>query len=158
MKTVTTTIDVDAGPEHVWATLTDFDAYPEWNPFVTAIDGTVAEGERLSVRIEPPEGRGMGFTPRVTAAVPGERLEWLGKLGVRGLFDGRHEFRLEALDDGRTRLHHGESFSGLLVGLLLDEGDIQSGFEAMNETLKARVESGVTSPVGAGDDADRAAA
>ncbi|QIO23349.1 SRPBCC domain-containing protein [Haloarcula sp. JP-L23] len=158
MKTVTTTVDIDATPEDVWATLTDFDAYPEWNPFVTAIEGTVAEGERLSVRIDPPEGRGMGFEPRVTAADPGERLEWVGKLGVRGLFDGRHEFRLEPLDDGGTRLHHRESFSGLLVGLLLNEADIRAGFEAMNEALKTRVESAAPSPAGNGDDTDPVAA
>ncbi|MBX0347850.1 MULTISPECIES: SRPBCC domain-containing protein [Haloarcula] len=140
MRTIETTIDVDATPADVWATLTDFESYPEWNPFVTAIEGTPTAGDRLDIRIEPPEGRGRGFKPRVTAADPGERLAWLGRLGVPGLFDGRHEFRLEELDDGRTRLHHSESFSGLLVGLLLDEANIRAGFEAMNEALRARVE------------------
>ena len=37
--TVTTTIDIDAGPHAVWDVLTDFPAYPEWNPFMASIDG-----------------------------------------------------------------------------------------------------------------------
>jgi hypothetical protein len=133
MRTIETTIDIDATPETVWETLLDFESYPEWNSFVTEIRGTAREGERLRIRIQPPEGRGMSFSPRVTAAVPGERLEWLGHLGIRGLFDGRHEFRLEPLTGDRTRFVHRESFAGLLVGLFLDEADTRNGFERMNE-------------------------
>lgn len=140
MTTIKTTIDIYAPAASVWETLLDFDAYPEWNPFVTRISGTPAEGERLEVRIEPPGGRAMTFTPRVTAATPGERFEWLGKLFVPGLLDGRHEFRLEPLGEDRTRLHHSESFSGLLVGLFLDVDATRRGFRMMNEALKARTE------------------
>jgi hypothetical protein len=141
MKTIETTIDIHAPASAVWATLVDFDAYPEWNSFVTRISGTPTEGERLEVRLDPPGSREMTFKPRVTAATPNEHLEWLGRLFVPGLLDGRHEFRLEALGENRTRLHHGESFSGLLVGLVLDVGGTRRGFEAMNEALKIRAET-----------------
>ena len=144
MQTIETTIDIDATPEQVWATLTEFDAYADWNPFITDASETATEGSRLRIHIEPPEGRAATFTPTVTAAVPGERLEWLGKLGVRGLFDGRHEFTLDAIEGERTRLVQRERFSGLLVGLLLDEDDISEGFEQMNATLKERVEAVVS--------------
>ncbi|MUV89593.1 SRPBCC domain-containing protein [Halapricum sp. CBA1109] len=140
MNTIERTIDIAASPASVWATLVDFPAYPEWNPFVTAVDGDAVVGEQLSVRVEPPEGRAMTFSPTVTTAVPNEHLEWVGRLLVRGLFDGRHEFRLEPTAEDHTRFVHREHFSGLLVGLLLDEGDIGAGFEAMNEALKTRVE------------------
>ena len=141
MATIETTTTISASPEAVWETLVDFDAYTQWNPFVTAAEGDPEVGERLRIRIAPPGGRAMTFKPVVTAADPGERLEWLGHLGVRGLFDGRHEFRLSELDDGRTELVHRETFGGLLVGLLLDEQRIKSGFRAMNAALKARVEA-----------------
>ncbi|WP_276272322.1 SRPBCC domain-containing protein [Haloarcula litorea] len=143
MRTIETTIDVDATPEELWETLVAFEDYPEWNPFVTAIEGVPAVGERLSVTVDPPRGRGMTFRPRVTAAEPGERLEWLGRLVVPGLFDGRHEFRIEGLGGGRSRLLHRESFTGLLVGLLLDESDVRAGFEAANAAFKTRVEERV---------------
>lgn len=146
MTTIETSIDIYAPASTVWTTLVDFDAYPEWNPFVKRIDGVPAEGERLEVRIEPPGSRGMTFKPRVTAAQPEERFEWLGNLFVPGLFDGRHEFRLEALDKDHTRLHHSESFSGLLVGLLLDRDATRHGFELMNEALKTRAETTGNNP------------
>jgi len=146
MNTVEATTVIAASPETVWETLVDFDSYTDWNPFVVSAAGTPAVGERLAVRIHPQNKRQMGFKPRVTAAVPGERLEWLGHLGVRGLFDGRHEFCLEPLADGRTELVQRETFSGLLVGLLLDEGSIRSGFRAMNAALKERAEATGTVP------------
>ncbi|MFC6864930.1 SRPBCC family protein [Halomicroarcula sp. GCM10025817] len=150
MKTIETSIDIAAPAADVWATLTDFESYGDWNPFVSEISGTVAEGERLRVRLDPPEGRAMTFKPRVTAVVPGERLEWLGHLLVPGLFDGRHEFRLERLGDDHTRFYHRESFSGVLVGLFLDAADVRNGFEGMNEALRTRVEGRAVEEPGAG--------
>jgi hypothetical protein len=58
-----------------------------------------------------------------------------------GLFDGEHGFRLEAIAGG-CRLHHGETFGGILVplfGRMLD--DTERGFAALNGALKERVES-----------------
>lgn len=140
MRSIETTIDIDASPAAVWAVLTDFAAYPEWNPFVQRIDGLPTDGKRLSVRIQPPEGRGMTFKPRITAFEPEHRLEWLGRLFVRGLFDGRHTFELSPLPSGGTRFTQRETFSGLLVGTLLDEADIREGFDVMNVALKDRIE------------------
>jgi hypothetical protein len=55
----------------VWEVLSDFDAYPEWNPFIRRISGSPHEGEKLEVRIEPPGSRGMKFKPTVLEATPG---------------------------------------------------------------------------------------
>jgi hypothetical protein len=63
-------------------------------------------------------------------------LRWLGRVGLPGLFDGEHGFRLEAVAGG-CRLHHGERFSGLLVplfGRMLDA--TEQGFGALNQALK----------------------
>jgi hypothetical protein len=141
MTRLTTTVDIDAPPEAVWEVLTEFDAYSTWNPFITSASGTAAPDERLRIRVEPPDSRGGTFRPRVLEATPNHRLVWLGHLGVPRLFDGRHEFELEARADGRTRLIHSESFSGILVRLLLDETNVRRGFEAMNVALKDRAES-----------------
>ena len=37
-------IEIDAEPARVWAILMDFEAYPEWNPFITSIEGEQAVG------------------------------------------------------------------------------------------------------------------
>ena len=143
MKHVTTVIDIPATPEQVWATLVDTAAYPAWNPFITKLSGELAHGQRLDVRIAPPGGRTMTFKPTVTCVEAGRRLEWLGSVGVRGIFDGRHTFTLESLGDEGTRLTQSEEFSGLLVpftGTMLAR--TRAGFEAMNEGLRRRVVAG----------------
>ncbi|MGA4727309.1 SRPBCC family protein [Micromonospora taraxaci] len=140
--TISTTIDIAASPQAVWEVLTDFAAYPDWNPFMRRIEGVPRVGSKLVVHLSPPGGRGMTFKPTVLAANPGQELRWLGKLGVGGLFDGEHSFVLTANADGTTHLVHGERFSGLLVALL--KGTLKNthaGFGAFNDALKQRVES-----------------
>lgn len=143
MKTVTTVIDIPATRERVWATLVDTAAYPAWNPFITKLSGELAAGERLEVRIAPPGGRAMTFKPRVTRVEAGRRLEWLGTLGIKGVFDGRHTFTLESLGDQGTRLTQSEDFSGMLVPFT---GNVlartRAGFEAMNDGLRRRSVAG----------------
>jgi hypothetical protein len=69
-------------------------------------------------------------------------FEWLGRLVMPLLFDGRHRFELVPNGDG-TRLIHTEHFTGLLVPLLKKSLDTKTvaGFEAMNTALKARAEA-----------------
>lgn len=33
-------IDIHATPQQIWQILTDFGAYPQWNPFMTRAAGT----------------------------------------------------------------------------------------------------------------------
>jgi hypothetical protein len=140
--TVATAIDIDAGPQAVWDVLTDFAAYPEWNPFMDRIDGTAEVGRRLVVHLAGRGGRGTTFRPTVLVATPGEELRWVGRLGPGGLFDGVHSFVLTAQPDGTTRLTHGERFTGILVALFKGAtANSRAGFEAFNEALRRRVET-----------------
>ena len=69
-------------------------------------------------------------------------FQWLGKVGFKGVFDGRHSFRLNPTEHG-TRFEHSEQFTGILAGPVIKKiGDsTEAGFTAMNEALKARVEA-----------------
>ncbi|MEO6018776.1 MAG: SRPBCC domain-containing protein [Knoellia sp.] len=132
-------VDIAAPAEDVWATLTDFAAYPQWNPFIPEISGTPAQGEKLRVRITPGDGD-MTFTPTVLAAEPRRELRWLGRVLLPGLLDGTHSFTLTTIPGG-VRLAQSETFTGVLVpfvGGAIDAGD---DFDAMNEALRDRVES-----------------
>lgn len=137
-----TTIDIDAPPSVVWDVLVDLEAYAEWNPFVVSASGSVATGERLVNRIEPPGGRGMTFKPTVTEVEDQRTFEWLGRLGLPGIFDGRHRFELSERDGGTT-FEHSEEFSGILVRFMRKSLDSHSldGFDAMNAALKERAEA-----------------
>ena len=137
-----TEIEIAAPPERVWTVLTDFAAYPEWNPFVRRLAGVAEVGARLDAFLQPPGGRGMRIRPRVLAVVPNREFRWLGHLGVPGLFDGEHIFRIEPLGPERVRFVQEERFRGILVPLLLRfiADGTRQGFTAMNEALAARTE------------------
>ena len=141
MTPVSTSMTIAAPPERVWEVLTDFAAYPEWNPFMTSVTGSLGVGKRLSVRIHPPGGKPMGFKPTILVVKPFQELRWLGRLIVPGLFDGEHYFRLAPTVDG-TMLDHGENFSGLIVKLAASSmlKQTEQGFIAMNRALKHRAE------------------
>ena len=143
MKKLHTEIEINATPERVWQVLTEFASYPEWNPFITSAEGTASVGEQLEVRIEPPGGRAATFRPVVTEVAALQRLEWLGKLLFKGLFDGRHRFEIEATSSG-TNFIQSEEFTGVLVPLLAKslDGPTREGFELMNRAIKERAEDG----------------
>lgn len=138
-----TEVTIDAPVSTVWQLLTDLTGYADWNPFITSAKGHVAEGERLINRIQPPGGRPMTFKPTVTVVEDLRAFEWLGRLGLPGVFDGRHRFELTAVSDNVTRMVHSESFSGALVRPLRKSLDTQTreGFEAMNLALKRQAEN-----------------
>ena len=140
MKSIQTEITIDATPETVWGLLTDFAAYPEWNPFITRIEGEPGLGSRLEADLQPEGRKKSTFKPTVTVVEPGRHFEWLG--GMKGLFSGAHRFQLEPVGKG-TRFQHGERFTGLLSGLVMRMIGTQTeaGFVAMNEALKTRAES-----------------
>ena len=144
MKEITTHVDIAAPPEAVWQVLMDFPSYSDWNPFIRTLEGTPDVGEQLLVRLRPPGGRMITLQPRVVDFVPGRRLVWHGNLFIRGMFDGKHAFELEELDDGSTRFVHREEFTGPLVSLIWGSvGErTRRGFEGKNEALKERVEEG----------------
>ena len=141
-KEITTEILIPATPEKVWSVLTDFDQYPQWNPFIKSITGNVAVGNTIKARIEPPGASGMTFKPTVIVYAEAKEFRWLGHLFIKGLFDGEHCFRLIDNKDGTTTFVQSEQFEGILVPLfskMLDTNTLE-GFRQMNEKLKQEAE------------------
>ena len=119
MRAIETGTDIAAPPWRGWRLLTDFDAYPAGNPFLTRVQGRPEPGARLRVRVEPRGRSALVLTPRVVALETGRELRWRGRLlGLPGLLDAEHAFRLDWLAGGdATRLRHAARFSGLLAPL-----------------------------------------
>jgi hypothetical protein len=138
---IRTEIDIDAPPAQVWSHLVDLPGWASWNPFITSADGAPEVGQRLSLRMQGPGGRGMTLRPTVTDVSTNAAFEWLGHLGVPGIFDGRHRFELSATDAG-THLVQREWFGGVLIRPLRRwlDGGARAGFEAMNAALRQRVQ------------------
>lgn len=137
-----TQIDIDASPARIWAVLTDFSAYAEWNPCIPRAAGEARAGSRLEVEIAWPGLRRGPYVLQVLDAEPTRELRWLGHLGRPGLMDGDHRFVIEPIGDGRSRLVQNERFSGWLVPLMAPwlRRNVLVGFERMNAALKAWVE------------------
>lgn len=141
MRSILTSVEIDAPPAVVWRVLIDFPSYPRWNPFIRSIEGDVRVGAKLRVTVQPPGRRPMTFRPIVRAAEAARELRWLGRVLMPGLFDGEHAFVIEPGGDG-CRLRHEERFAGILVGAFAGMlEDTAKGFDAMNAALKHRVEA-----------------
>ncbi|MCC6618319.1 MAG: SRPBCC domain-containing protein [Chloroflexi bacterium] len=142
MATIEHQIDIEAPAGATWAVLTDFARYPDWNPFMRAVDGEPSVGRQLTITITPGR-RSMTFKPVVLAHERGQVIRWRGRFLLPGVFDGEHELRVEPIGVGRSRFTQRERFTGVLVpilaGMLKDTG---RGFEDMNNALKQRVEAG----------------
>jgi hypothetical protein len=138
--TITATTPIDAPATVVWAVLSDTDAYPEWNPFVRALRGPLAVGRRVEVELQLPGRKLRTMRPRITAVDEGRSFEWLGRVGVPRLFDGRHRFEVIADGADRCTLVQHERLSGLLVPVVrsLLTGATPEGFTSLNEALEAR--------------------
>jgi hypothetical protein len=147
---IRTETEIEAPPSAVWSVLSDFERYPEWNPFIVAIRGELAAGARLFATLSLPDSAAEHrIRPLVIRCEPERELRWLEHLWMKGLYDGEHFFRLEERD-GRTRFIHGQDISGLLVRFAMNTVTHSTrGFAYMNQALKQRVESGKASrPVG----------
>ncbi len=133
---------IAAAAERIWAVLTDFPAYAQWNPCIPRAAGEARTGGRLAVQIHWPGLRPGPYTLTLTAVEPGRELAWLGHMGRPGWMDGDHRFRIEPLGPGRCRLVQTETFRGWLVPLLAPwlRRNVLAGFERMNAALKARAE------------------
>jgi hypothetical protein len=137
-----TSIDIAAPPERVWQVLTELAAYPEWNPFIVRAEGSVAVGERLSLRMQPVGARRVTVRPTVVEATPGRRLRWLGRFGFPGVFDAEHSFTISGRTGDGVQLVQEEQFRGVLARLMsrsLNRHTLPA-FRAMNQALEERVE------------------
>jgi hypothetical protein len=133
---------IAAPPAVVWRVLTDFAAYPEWNPFILSIEGKPWVGTRLSVEIRPPGRKSMRFRPRVLRVAKDHELRWVGRVLIAGLFDGEHRFTIIPEGDG-SRFVQAEVFTGLLVPAVDFTGTLRAthlGFLLMNRALRKRAE------------------
>ncbi len=137
---ITATTPIAAPPEQVWRLLTDFGAYPAWNPFVRRIEGRLEVGSRLSVDLKPTDKPATTLRPTIVDLEPGRSFTWLGHVGVPGVLDGRHSFTVKA-QGGGTRLVQHEVLSGALTPLFRSmlTRDTPAAFEASNDALAVQV-------------------
>ena len=146
---IAASVDIDAPKERVWAIVRDTARYPEWSPFLVAVEGDVRVGSpvALVVRMSMDAAqRPTRQTERVTRDGDGgpdapSELGW----GIDGLLLTTERVqRVVSIGPGRSRYETTDAFSGVLVPVVLGlyGKRIQAGFDATARALKERAERG----------------
>lgn len=139
MKAFSVAKTIDASPEVVWKILTDAPGYPEWDPGMDRIEGSIVQGEKVKVYTKLSPGR--AFPAKVTDFVPNELMTWVGGMPL-GLFKGVRTFKLASQGNGSTEFSMREEFSGPLLPLIgRSIPDLSSAFEDFAVGLKNKAES-----------------
>ncbi len=129
--------NIRAKPEAIFALLTDAAGFPRWNSTVTRVDGTIALGEKLALRV--PAAPDRTFSPKVTELVAGARMVWSD--GMAPFFKGVRTFSLTARDDGTTDFSMVEVFTGVMLPLIKGSlPDFGPPFEQYAADLKREAE------------------
>jgi polyketide cyclase/dehydrase/lipid transport protein len=83
---VVVTVVAPAALEVAWERWSDFARWPSWNPHCVeaALDGPLAPGSRLELRLRDVRGREFYTRPHLTVVEEGRRLDWEARgLGLR---------------------------------------------------------------------------
>jgi hypothetical protein len=139
MKAYDATSTIEAGPDVIWAILTDGPKYTEWDSGIERVEGHIGPGEKISVFSKVNPGR--AFPVRVTEFRPGQKMVWSGGMPL-GLFKGVRTFTLSHHGDGQTEFTMREEYTGPLVSMIWRSmPDLGPSFKQFADGLKERAES-----------------
>jgi len=132
---------IEASPAAIWALLTDAAGFPRWNSTVTSIEGEIAEGSTLILKV--PTAPDRVFKPKVSQVEPQRSMVWSD--GMAPMFKGVRTFALTPNADGTTSFHMREEFTGLMLPMIKSSlPDFAPVFETYAADLK-RAAEGATS-------------
>ena len=140
---VSTTIEIAATPQNVWAVLADLASYPQWHPMYQAVTGQLTAGGTLTITsTHPTTGRPMTAKVKVLTVEPDTELRWVSKL--LGLTISKRTFRLSRTAGGTSLVQTG-TYRGLGGGrgraITKVIGRVQDTFTAINEAIKQQAEA-----------------
>lgn len=141
MKNCHSQIIIQAPVTKVWKLLTDFDRYPDWNPLVGKVWGTVQQKRIIFAHILPLK---TVFPLQITSFKPQQRLAWKGVLLKNSILMGEHYYSLKALDKQSTELQHGEDFTGWASQWMNQSllTHLEDSYQYHNQKLKIIAEQG----------------
>lgn len=108
----TVSVAINASPATVWSLLVDAADFPRWNSTVSSIEGTIALGQKLKIRV-PISKR--TFAVKVEAIDEPRSLVWGD--GHAPMFRGKREYALEPFGGGTT-FTMTETFRGVLLPMI----------------------------------------
>jgi hypothetical protein len=138
-EVVSSSTTVQGPKREVWAVLTDFERYDEWNPVVTSAVGEAVEGGDLDLEVVLPGHDPESLDAKVLIVRPERKLRWQDRLLLPGLRDWEYEFALEPLEDGRVLVVQQLRVEGLLAPFA-DTDAAEEALELAAAALAERLE------------------
>lgn len=135
-------IGVQAPARVVWEVLADLDAWSEWNPLYTKVEGKLAIGGTLVVTLQLPDESPETIRPVITDWTPDSLLHWKLTL-AGGLVRSVRYLEIDELAEESCIFANGEIMGGLLGRYVARRmgRKMYRGFAAMGEALKVRAEA-----------------
>lgn len=131
---------IAAEPSRAWDTLVRTEQWPDWDPALERVEGTLAERGRVTVHVED---QSRPFELAVADWQPGRRLVLRGGLPL-GLFAGTRTYDLSANGSG-TDVVMAERYTGLLAATFARRlPDLQPSFESFVAGWRDAAEGGTT--------------
>jgi len=137
-----TQIEIAAPASLAWSVLSDFAAYPQWNPFIIEVKGPATQNTHIKYRFEFPRGIRIWTDAQILRAQPERELRWAAHFLSPRLFNGEHYFIISPISTSSFMFHHGEIFSGSLLPVALPvlQRLGPNIYRDLNDAFKARVE------------------
>lgn len=136
-------VTINAPTQVVWDILTDFEKYPEWNPFSVKAESTLKVGKPVVLYIAQKNGKLMKQTFTLDVFEPPHKIVWrLPRIIHRRIFNACREQRVTPIDDQHCTYATCDIFAGWLAGSIhkANSAWVKEGFQNMITALKTRAE------------------
>jgi uncharacterized protein YndB with AHSA1/START domain len=134
-------VEIDAPAAFVWDVLTDYAAYPLWNPYTVEVDTTFVVGSPIDLTLPNPNGGGGTFVSReyIRVVDPPRLLRYDTGDTFPGLTGVRDQW-ITALGPDRCGYTTRETFTGELAQpVFTAQGAwVKAGFDAVAHALRER--------------------
>lgn len=136
---------VEAPRAAIWALLTQFDRYHEWNPYITQASGTAAVGSTVELTFRVEGGDARTEDAKILILRPQRKLEWRTRVVAPGILEREQIFRVIPLEDGRWAVVQDVRFEGLFAPFA-DVDDDRTGLADMLDAIVELAPSYQSSP------------
>jgi len=143
MKTIKTSIVIQASAEQVWTILTNLDAYVNWNPYIVLARGELVIGHPFRLRRAGDVTRGAADAAVSAINTNDYTLSWITWWIHSRLLKTEYRFMIEVIDADSIRFLQHETLSGL-IPIIWRSGRLDSRrsyMESMNKALKHTAEN-----------------
>ncbi|MGJ8671153.1 MAG: SRPBCC family protein [Oceanococcus sp.] len=135
-------IDINAPASSVWAVITDFDSYSQWNPFVVSAKSNLKAGEPIDMKVKL-----LGPVQRQVEIIldvnEGKGFSYCMKPFPLGALSSQRSHRIIDLGDGRSHYSSHFHLQGWMMPLIrgLMRPALERGFSGMSVAIKERAET-----------------